>query len=97
VSNLGLAGSVAGLLGALGAIYSIFVQSRGQDHAGRLGDERLGHDELVAALESQRERIGDLEARAARAEREERECNRKVMDLERKVLNLLYRVENRPE
>lgn len=95
MSNIGLAGSISGFLAFLGVVYSTFVQSRGQDKAGRLDGERLGHDELVDALEAQRRRIADLEARTEQAERRERECNLKMMRLERQVSNLLLAMEGR--
>jgi hypothetical protein len=95
VSNLQLAGAITGFLGVIGAFYSVFVQNRGVDQSGRIEGERLGHDELVAALQSQRERIADLEKRTSRAEQREAECNRKVSVLELQVTELLWSMERR--
>lgn len=95
MSSIGLAGAISGFLAFAGVVYSTFMQSRGQDKAGRLDGERLGHDELVDALEAQRRRIADLEVRTNLAEGRERECNAKMFRLERQVSNLLLAMEDR--
>lgn len=88
---------MSGLLALVGVVYSAWSDSRSKGHDRELEGERLGHDELVAALEFQRRRIEDLERRAENAERMERECNRKLTSLERRVSDLLLIVEMRRE
>lgn len=97
MSALGLAGSLSGILAFIGVVYSTWSDSRTKGQGLGLEGERLGHEELVDALEFQRKRIEDLEKRTERAERREAECNRKVMNLERQVTNLLYAMEMKKE
>lgn len=63
---IGYVGPIAGVLALIVTILNALRERRGQGHTERMDDERLGHADLVAALEHQRAVIADL--RTARAE-----------------------------
>lgn len=94
---LALTGPILGVTGCLVGILNYVLQRRGQGHTEKADDERLGHEELVAALDFYRERTRDAEARAERAEAREQACKEEKREVQDKMTDLLYILERRRE
>lgn len=75
MSWIGLIGPLTGLLALVVTVVNALAQRRGQGHAERVDDERLGHADLVAALETYRGQLADERSDKA-AERVE--CERQI-------------------
>lgn len=59
---LQLVGPLAGVLGLVVAVFGALLQRRGQTHLESVDAERLGHADLVAALELYRQQVPELKA-----------------------------------
>lgn len=101
-------GPLAGVLGLTVAVLSNLAQLRRESRTENLDVERLGHDDLVAALEDKRAQIADMRAEMsaddARHEREVAEWKLKADTAEakastalEKLTDLLFLIETRRE
>jgi hypothetical protein len=95
VQWLELIGPLAGVLGLTVAVLNAAASRRSQEHNERADDERMGHTDLVDALEARRAQLTDcrLECAAHKLEAERWEAIAKVA--QDKVTDLLYLLETR--
>jgi len=90
-------GPLAGVLGMVVAVVGLLLQRRGQSHVEVVDTERLGHADLVAALEMYRVLVVDLRADMAALEREAAEWQSKHAACQTKLADLLFLLETRRE
>ncbi len=88
-------GPLSGVLALTVAVLGAFLQHRGQSHVETTDVERLGHADLVAALEMYRVRVPELQAEITALRREVAEWKTRQETTQSKLTDLLFLLETR--
>lgn len=95
MSWLEVIGPLAGVLGLAVAVLNALAHRRSLEHTERADDERMGHSDLVDALEARRDQLADCRAECAEHKAAAERWEQAAKAASDKVTELLYLLETR--